>query len=365
MDIGVLPTSTKGRDNIGKEVGKMNHSFNQLELYPKKEDTHMKFGIALIRRTQRFTVIVACWIGLALCLFSPALSGAVVEGIPCTPEPTDMIVAYGDLVTCSIDPVGDTDIYRFSGTSGETVVIQGTWQSGSMRPCIELVAPDNSRLKTCANSFSNRIDTTINQTGTYTILFSDVFSTGTGNYALALERVIPPSPTAQLIQYGETLNDEINPIGDVDIYFFNGTVGDTITVQGVWQSGSMRPCVELVAPDNSRLKACANSFSNSIDTTLNQTGTYTVLFTDVFSTGTGNYALVLQCLIGTCAIVPVPDISGCIYLQGQPLPNRKVTLRQPRVVNKTTTTDTDGCYEFENAVSGKRFNMIISGPIVP
>jgi hypothetical protein len=115
-----------------------------------------------------------------------------------------MVINYGDLVTCSINSVGDSDIYRFSVTAGDTIVLQGTWRSGSMRPCIELVAPDNSRLEACANSFSNRIDTTLNQTGTYTILFTDVFSTGTGKYSLDLQclagacvivpYIIPPTP---------------------------------------------------------------------------------------------------------------------------------------------------------------------------
>ena len=50
----------------------------------------------------------------------PGIAFATVEGVPCSPEPTDMVISYGDLVTgtnCDISPAGDTDIFRFSGTA--------------------------------------------------------------------------------------------------------------------------------------------------------------------------------------------------------------------------------------------------------
>lgn len=60
-----------------------------------------------------------------------------------------------------------------------------------------------------------------------------------------------------------------------------------------------------------------------------------------------------------------PDITGCINLQGSPLVGRKVILRQPYEPNQITKTDANGCYKFDNAVSGKPFGVIIRGPVVP
>ena len=37
------------------------------------------------------------------------------EAAPCTAEPTDMSVHYGDLISCDVNPATDTDFYRFSG----------------------------------------------------------------------------------------------------------------------------------------------------------------------------------------------------------------------------------------------------------
>jgi hypothetical protein len=64
----------------------------------------------------------------------------------------------------------------------------------------------------------------------------------------------------------------------------------------------LRPCLELIAPDNVRTVACSNAFAQRIDLTLDQTGTYTVLIS-AFSFS-GAYALALQCLGGPCVVAP-------------------------------------------------------------
>ena len=151
------------------------------------------------------------------------------EGIPCSPEPTVMEISYGDLVICSIDTPGDTDTFWFSGVAGESIVIIGS-STSSVRTCFELIAPDNSKIVACENSFSNRIDTVLDQTGTYPILFKEYSDIFTGEYALSLERVIPPSPTAQVIQYGDTLIENIDPHGDVDLFYFSGKAGESSTI---------------------------------------------------------------------------------------------------------------------------------------
>lgn len=61
----------------------------------------------------------------------------------------------------------------------------------------------------------------------------------------------------------------------------------------------------------------------------------------------------------------VPDVSGCITLQGSSIVNRKVILKQPLEPDQSTTTDANGCYKFDNAVSGKTFKVIIKGTKVP
>jgi hypothetical protein len=247
-----------------------------------------------MKMKKRMILIFLIW--FVVCLI-PVTGDAIEEGILCIPEPTDMTITYGNIINCSIDTSGDSDLFRFLGTDGETIILQSTWQSGALRPCIELIAPDNTRTEACTNAFLNKIDIRLNQTGMHTIRVWDWFGTNSGKYALALERVIPPSIDTQPVQYGEIITDEINPGGDIDLYKFCGTAGDIIILQSTWQSGALRPCIELIAPDNTRTAACANNFLNKIETTLNQTGVHSILVTDWFGTNSGEYSVDLERII--------------------------------------------------------------------
>ncbi|GEM_PF-5794303 len=107
---------------------------------------------------------LAWWLVLVLCVALPSLGEAAVDGIPCSPEPTNMTISYGDTVTCAIDVIGDTDVFRFSGSAGETVVVQASRLNGG-HPCVELFRPDGTRLGShCPyNSSSARIDAALDQ----------------------------------------------------------------------------------------------------------------------------------------------------------------------------------------------------------
>lgn len=112
----------------------------------------------------------------------------VQPGTPCPPDSTDVPLVYGVVVTDTICPIGDTDTFQFSGNSGDRIRIQITFVNGTMRPCIELIAPDNTRTTACENSFNNKIDVVLDQTGSYKIVVN-VFFGGTGTYTLLVENL--------------------------------------------------------------------------------------------------------------------------------------------------------------------------------
>jgi hypothetical protein len=116
-----------------------------------------------------------------------SFSSTTPTGTPCFDEPADLSLDFGQVVTHTICPEGDTDTFKFSGTSGERISIKVTYKSGNMRPCVELIAPDNTRTEACENAFNNEIDMTLNQTGSYTIVV-DVRFLGIGDYTLVVER---------------------------------------------------------------------------------------------------------------------------------------------------------------------------------
>ena len=110
--------------------------------------------------------------------------------------------------------------------------------------------------KVCTILSSARIDVTLDQTGTHSILVTEYGNDATMDYALALERIMPPSASATPINPGQMLPDAIDPVGDMDLFFFQGSNGDTVAVQATRQGGGT-PCVELFDPDGVQIdKVC-------------------------------------------------------------------------------------------------------------
>ncbi|MBI5183594.1 MAG: hypothetical protein HY999_04460 [Nitrospinae bacterium] len=104
--------------------------------------------------------------------------------------------------------------------------------------------------------------------------------------------------------------------------------------------------------------------STGFNAILDQAGTYTIRVGEWYNNAIMGYALDLQCAGGQCAWIK-PDIAGCINLQGSPLVDSNVILKQSLEPDQTIKTDANGCYKFDNAVSGKKFRVIIKGPAIP
>ncbi len=118
----------------------------------------------------------------------PAL--AVEAAIPCDPEPTDTSISYSEIVSCSIDLVGDVDIFRFSGTAGDVVALLGTQVVGPGIACIQLFDPAGGSVAASCGGVSARIDATLGETGLYSILVFERFSTQTLDYTLAYQCIV-------------------------------------------------------------------------------------------------------------------------------------------------------------------------------
>jgi uncharacterized membrane protein YgcG len=241
---------------------------------------------------------------IAICLMFTMICSqnahAANESVPCGVEPTNMAIDYGDVIGCAINPVGDTDIYHFNGITNEFITILVTRTDDFVQPCVELTAPDNSTIVECDLSADHRIDTVLDQTGTFSLLVSDWNSDDAGDYTISLERINPVSSGARQIAYNESLQDDIDPAGDIDLFFFEGSDNDNVSILVTRTDDFVQPCVELTAPDNSTTVECDLSADHRIDTILDQTGTFSLLVSDWNSDDTGDYTISLQCISGDC-----------------------------------------------------------------
>ncbi len=250
-----------------------------------------------------------------LCLVPPTCHASATS-TPCS-KPTNMVITYGALVTCTITPVGDRDIFHFQGTTGEAVevAVVSTGNTPSTSPAFAVVLNSPSGVQIASSggfAASTGFNATLASNGTYTIQVFTANDTGTGPYTLSLERVsAPPSPTAKPIVFQNVVDDQINLVGEVDLYSFNALAGAVVHVSvvstGSTPSTSPAFAVVLNSPSGVQI-ASSGGFGASVgyDATLASTGTYTIQVFTASRTGTGPYALNLVCLVATCGAPSAP-----------------------------------------------------------
>lgn len=267
-----------------------------------------------LKGTYCFSTLLRC--GLALMFLIPSLGKAAVEGVPCTSEPTDMIVQYGDLVNCQIDAIGDLDIFRFSGAAGEAIRVLISKLAGDGIPVFDVFAPDGSLLCSRPTTLpitapSGAADCQLTSSGTYSIRANEFFVDQTVSYSLSFERRAPPSVAAQPIDHGQIISSEIDGVGDIDAFFFEGEADDKVTIQISRASGNGIPVFDMFSPDG--VLICSRPITLPIpapagatDCQLTQRGSHTILAREFQDNQTVKYNLTVECIIGVCPDPPVP-----------------------------------------------------------
>jgi hypothetical protein len=144
---------------------------------------------------------------------------------------------------------------------------------------------------------------------------SEAYNDQTISYALSLERISPPSPTATPLRFAQNLSDEISPVGDIDLFFFQGISGDAVVVSTGRVSGGGDACVEVFDPQGANVGVARCGYGGGeVRVTLATTGTYTVRVSEAYADQAVAYSVDLQC-VGQCPSIPLPAMSvtltGC------------------------------------------------------
>jgi hypothetical protein len=246
-------------------------------------------------------------LALLLAILAAAPAQSQTEGTACMVEPTDQPIAFGDMILCSLSPVGDSDFYRFFSTGNERVHIRVARTQPTniyFVPCIDLIAPSSSTVTACASSNFNSVVATLNEPGLYAIRVRENANDNSGDYMLLLDRVLPNPTPARLLHSSETLTDRIDPLSDMDLFTFDGVAGSNVAVTASRTDGTniyFAPCVGVWAPDSALTLTCTGSGSQTVQMTLPVTGSYTVGITDQTVDTPGYYSVTLDCLGGPCA----------------------------------------------------------------
>ena len=192
------------------------------------------------------------------------------------------ILTPGTIVTESLDPGVETDIYQFEGTAGQRVLFDSINDGGLFGNSWILYGPGNQQLSNLTLGID--FETTLSTDGTYVLVVDGNTNGGTIDYSFRLtDSSDDPIDVSGL---GSLISGEIAE-GEQDTFTFTAPAGLPIYFDS--QDGDNDPIrVEIDDPTGTRLFFNDASFDRGI-VTLNRSGTYTGTVRGDFSSATGDY----------------------------------------------------------------------------
>ena len=137
-------------------------------------------------------------------LFSVTTS-VVAEELSCPDGGAAMQTQYGDIVNCSLESVGDLDVYAIAATEGDFISANVTYTGDDDCTLLQLLLrgfdEDNKRLDTSTSSRceGTRIEFTVAKTRVHTITISDVFDRASGEYQVEFQCISGPCISQALL----------------------------------------------------------------------------------------------------------------------------------------------------------------------
>ncbi|MFC2037589.1 pre-peptidase C-terminal domain-containing protein, partial [Chloroflexota bacterium] len=204
-------------------------------------------------------------------------------------------VDFGQTLAGSINLVAEMDAYTFAADAGDVVLIGAGRSTGDLWPQIRLFDPEGNLVGVAGESTHAEVQVKLTSSGTHTLLIADDLNgTHTGGYGLHLQRLNNPG-NAKTLAYSDQVAATINMVAEVDAYTFSASAGDAIVIGMARTSGSLWPQIRLFDPDGEAAGTADGATSVELNTTLTETGTYTILAADDLNgTLTGGYDLQLQ-----------------------------------------------------------------------
>jgi uncharacterized protein (TIGR03437 family) len=268
---------------------------------------------SLAGRVRSFALhlLLVCAAGAML----PSDSEAASEAVSCVTGASTQTIPYGTVAACTIDfPANDeSDVFQFSAAAGDliTLVLKRTVGTGLVCMELEHIFGTDIAGPACTTQ-STRIDWLFTAAGTFSVdVYLDSGLQPT-SYIFTLERIAPPSPTSLEIELGQARGNEINPGGDLDLYHFDGTAGQNVTVS-VFRTGiAGTACLEVFGPDrNFATPTICDSATAARSFTLTSTGTFIVMVYSQNHSTPLEYSVQVVCNSG-CPVTPPFDLTQCL-----------------------------------------------------
>jgi len=215
-------------------------------------------------------------------------------------------IVSGQTIAGSLTHAGQQDTYTFTATAGKTfdVSVGDASAASGVHPYLQVFAPGGARvINNATSATSTSVDGVITVpstgAGTYTIDVQDFLGNGTGAYDVEL--AVAPSTQATdsngdggVIKSGQTKAGTINRFGDIDVFTFSASAGNTfdISLGDATSGSSVRPYLQVFNPSGTRVinnatSATATSVDGIFTVPAGAGGTYTAIVQDFIGNSTG------------------------------------------------------------------------------
>jgi hypothetical protein len=219
---------------------------------------------------------------------------------PATPlvDADSLPLNSGQRVTGNID-LGDLDVYTFTASTHESVALAvGDLTGTAFFPQIQLFAPNGALVDSSSGQTGAGIDVAnLPQTGTYYAVVRHAGDNFLGPYGLTMFHA-PATQTVDAdsgpITSGQRVTGSVD-LGDIDVYTFNASFGESIAVAlGDLTGSAFFPQLQIFGPNGLLLGSDAGQSGASVDL-LNapQTGTYSAVVRHAGDNFLGPYGLTM------------------------------------------------------------------------
>jgi hypothetical protein len=187
--------------------------------------------------------------------------------------------------------LGDLDSYTFDASVGESLQLRfADIDATALIPRMWLYGPTGALVATTWGYDIASMDATAPATGTYTVVLSDYYGTGTGDYELHFVRGTGANEHGALVSGG--VRTQTLTRGDLDSYTFAGNAGDSVQLRMTdTAAGALIPHISVFGPTGALVTTTWGYDVATLNLTLSASGTFTVVASDYYGTGTGNYTL--------------------------------------------------------------------------
>ncbi len=195
---------------------------------------------------------------------------------------------------------GDLDVFTFTASTGDSIFYNLHEIDTEMEARITIVAPNGAILHNAYPSMAQNGQSVqlpyLAQSGTYSIVVSDVGSNDIGAYAHTFVRVPGNHVLPQdegLLTSGVTRENTLDA-GDLDVFTFTASAGDSIFYNLHEIDTEMEARITVVAPNGAILHNAHPSMAQNGQSVplpnLAQSGTYTIVVSDDGSNDVGRYS---------------------------------------------------------------------------